>query len=380
MNAAADIIFTQTLQLGGAGPSVAIKDSIDIAGYATRSGSAAFATAPAATQHAVVVQRLLAQGCRIVGKTTMHELAYGVTGINTYAGTPVNPRFPTLVPGGSSSGSAAAVAAGRVDFAIGTDTGGSIRIPAACCGILGLKPSFGRVSRVGVVPAQSSLDCVGPFARDIAMLERAMSLIDDSFAIESPPVAARLGLVEVAADGEVAAAVRSALGRLAIPVTPIHLPSFDEAFAAGLTIIAAENWAAYGHLLDSGLGADVHKRLSAARNVTRDAVLQAEAVRRRFRDEVDAALQTVTALVLPTLPGVPLGRAAAEDTQAALRMTVFVRPFNLSGHPALTLPLLTEAGLPAGLQLVGRRDDDAALCALARLVAARSTDAAHSRA
>jgi amidase len=378
MNADADVVFVQSLQLGGEGPRVAIKDSIDIAGFATRSGSAAFAAAPAATRHAAVVERLLAEGCRIVGKTTMHELAYGVTGINAYAGTPRNPRFPTLVPGGSSSGSAAAVAAGLVDFAIGTDTGGSIRIPANCCGILGLKPSFGRVSRAGVVPAQSSLDCVGPFARDIATLEQAMSLIDDSFAGESPPVEARLGLLEVSADAEVAAALRSVLVRLDIPVTPIHLPSFDEAFAAGLTLIAAENWTAFGHLLDAGLGPDVRQRLAAARAITRDRVLHAEAVRRRFRDEVDAALQTVTALVLPTMPGVPLRLAAAQDAEAALRMTAFVRPFNLSGHPALTMPLLTETGQPAGMQLIGRRNGDATLCALAQLVAARLIDAANA--
>jgi len=375
MNDGADVVFTQTLQLGGDGPRVAIKDSIDIAGFPTRSGSAAFDAAPAATRHAVVVERLLAQGCRIVGKTTMHELAYGVTGINAYAGTPRNPRFPLLVPGGSSSGSAAAVAAGLVDFAIGTDTGGSIRIPATCCGIVGLKPSFGRVSRAGVVPAESSLDCVGPFARDIATLERAMSLMDSSFVREPPPLAPRLGLVEVTASREVAAALRSALGRLDIPVTPIHLPSFDEAFAAGLDIIAAENWAAYGHLLDAGLGRDVHKRLSAAQGVTRDAVAHAEAVRRRFLGEVDAALQTVTALVLPTMPDVPMRLEAARDSEAVMRMTAFVRSFNLSGHPALTLPLLTETGLPAGLQLVGCRDGDAALCALAQLIAAHSEHA-----
>jgi len=378
MNVAADVVFVQTLALGGDGPRVAIKDSIDIAGFATRSGSPAFAGAPAATRNAVVVERLLAQGCRIVGKTTMHELAYGVTGINPYAGTPRNPRFPALVPGGSSSGSAAAVAAGLVDFAIGTDTGGSIRIPATCCGILGLKPTYGRVSRVGVVPAESSLDCVGPFARDIAMLERAMSLIDGSFVCAAPPVAARLGLVEVTADGQVAAALRAALGRLDIPVTPINLPSFDEAYTAGIAIIAAENWLAYGHLLDAGLGTDVRKRLAAAQAVTRAAVSAAEAVRRRFRDEVDAALQTVTALVLPTMPEVPLRLAAAQDAEAALRMTAFVRPFNVSGHPALTLPLLTAAGMPAGLQLIGRRNGDAALCALAALLAARLPDPANS--
>src|ERR1019366_8897632 len=140
--------FVLRLELGGEGPRVAVKDSIDIAGYPTRAGSAAFAAAAPALHHAAVVQALLDRGCRIVGKTNMHELAYGVTGINRWSGTPRNPRYPDRIPGGSSSGSAVAVAAGAVaaaapsdpphvgppvDFALGTDTGGSIRIPAACC-------------------------------------------------------------------------------------------------------------------------------------------------------------------------------------------------------------------------------------------------------
>src|SRR4029077_2049990 len=130
-------VFVQTMELGGRGPTVAVKDSIDIAGFPTRMGSACLAAAPVAEEHAAVVQSLLAAGCRIVGKTNLHELAYGVTGINRWAGTPLNPRAPGRVPGGSSSGSAVAVAAGLADFALGNDTGGSIRIPAACCGVYG---------------------------------------------------------------------------------------------------------------------------------------------------------------------------------------------------------------------------------------------------
>ena len=171
-------VFVQSLQLGGSGLRVGVKDTIDIAGYPTRAGSCALMGAPAAARHAAVVQRLLDAGCRIVGKTNLHELAYGVTGVNAWSGTPLNPRYPDLVPGGSSSGSAVAVAAQLVDFALGTDTGGSIRVPAVCCGVYGLKPTYGRVSREGVHPAQSSLDCVGVFARDLIMLERAMAAID----------------------------------------------------------------------------------------------------------------------------------------------------------------------------------------------------------
>ena len=184
---ASDSIFVQRLQLGGDGPRVGIKDSIDVAGFATRMGSACLADAPPAAQHAAVVRALLEAGCRIVGKTNLHELAYGVTGINRWSGTPANPRAPGRVPGGSSSGSAVAVAAGLVDFSLGTDTGGSIRIPAACCGVYGLKPSYGRVSRRGVHPSASSLDCVGPLGRDMPMIERAMAMIDPTFRSQRRP-------------------------------------------------------------------------------------------------------------------------------------------------------------------------------------------------
>jgi amidase len=426
MSAAAhDAIFVQTMSLGGSdrgsggghdshsrfGPAlrVGIKDSLDIAGYPTRAGSAVFAAARPALRNAAVVQALLDGGCRIVGKTNMHELAYGVTGINAWTGTPLNPRYPDRVPGGSSSGSAVAVAAEHVDFAIGTDTGGSIRVPAACCGIYGFKPTYGRISRSGAVPMISTLDCIGPFARDLAMIERAMALMDATFVPKATPAVVRVGVValrvaaldgaaldaaaldaaalDAAADPAVCISaavhrtVRGALDDAAnrrgtdtagkagrVTLTPIELPSFEPAFAAGITLIGAENWAAFGHLADSpGLGPDVRARLLAARDITAAAVAAAEACRTRFRAEVDAALERVDVLALPTLPDFPLPLAAALDPRAALRTTALVRQFNVSGHPALTIPLMGES-LPVGLQLVGRRGEDAALCALARRI------------
>ena len=152
----------------------------------------------------------------------------------------------------------------------------------------------------------------------------------------------------------------------------MRLPSFAAAFTAGLTLIAFENWAAYGAVVEApALGADIRNRLLAARDVTREAYAAGETVRAAFRDEVDAALEQVDALALPTLPGYPLTLAAAADATASLRTTALVRPFNLSGHPALTLPLDPTAPLPVSLQLVGRRGGDAALFAVARhLVAA----------
>ena len=364
-----DSIFVEKLNLGGDGLRVAVKDSIDIEGIPTRMACACYANALPAPRHAEVVRALLDAGCRIVGKTNMHELAYGVTGINRWTGTPVNPRAPGRVPGGSSSGSAVAVAAELVDFAIGTDTGGSIRIPAACCGVHGLKPTFGRVSRMGVHPAKSSLDCVGAFARDVAMLERAMTMFDGSFRIQAFPARAKVGWVAVEANPDITAAARGALENAGIALHPISLPSFKAAFAAGLAIIGFENWAAYSHLMAcESLGSDVRTRLLSSRAISSADVEAAESVRRAFRTEVDDALAEVDALALPTLPDYPLTIAAAADASAALQVTSFVRPFNLSGHPALSIPLAAAGGLPAGLQLIGRLHGDEALCALARLV------------
>jgi amidase len=362
-----DAIFVERLDLGGDGPTVAIKDTIDIAGTRTRAGSAVRDDVAPATRNADVVDTLLAAGCRIVGKTNLHEFAYGITGVNAWSGTPRNPRFPDRVPGGSSSGSAAAVAAGLVDFAVGTDTGGSIRIPAACCGIVGLKPTFGRVSRAGVMPSHTTLDCVGPLARSVATIERAMTMLDPTFVPEDAPASPVFALVRVDADSGVATAVEDALHATGARQTTVALASMDAAFDAGLTLIADENWKALGPIVDDPrLGADIRERVRLAGTVTPDAVAEAERVRATFAAEVDRALEDADALVLPTLPDPPLTLEAVRAGGTTLRVTAFVRPFNLSGHPAVSLPLAARDGYAPGLQLVGRRGGDAALCALAR--------------
>jgi amidase len=310
-------------------------------------------------------------GCHIVGKTNLHELAYGVTGVNHWSGTPVNPRAPARVPGGSSSGSAVAVAMGLVDAALGTDTGGSIRIPAACCGVYGLKPSYGRISRSGVHPARSTLDCVGPLARELPMLEHVMTLIDPTFRPLAAPSQVTIGWLAVNASPRIAVPLGAALATADIAVRPVCLPAFSAAFAAALTIISAETWTAFGQLIRcEHLGADVRARLLRSREVSGSDVAAAERVRRAFSTQIDELLAQVHALALPTLPDFPLTLDAASDAQAALQSSALVRPFNLSGHPAISLPRLVD-GLPAGLQLVGRAGEDALLCALARTVVAR---------
>lgn len=367
----ADNIFVEQFSLGGDGPTVAVKDCIDIAGWPTRSGSETMAEAPSATVHADVVATILAAGARIVGKTNMHEFAYGVTGVNRWLGTPTNPRYPGLIPGGSSSGSAAAVAAGLVDIAIGTDTGGSIRMPATCCGVFGLKPTFGRVSRKGCTPAESSLDCVGPFARDVAGLETGMRLIDPGFVPVAAPSSVRLGwVVNNGADSVIADMVRDKVEASGAVIVPVELPLFDEAFQAGITIMAAECWSVFGALTaDPRMGEDVRARLIGASKVTPEQVARAESVRTEFAAAVDRALADVDALALPTLPAVPPALDELGDAAKLLRLTALVRPFNLSGHPALSIPIDGPDGRPAAIQLVGTRSGDEWLCAVAKRVA-----------
>ena len=359
--------FISEFLLGGSGKRVAIKDSIDIAGHPTRSGSRAFADAPAATKNAEVVDAIIDAGWQIVGKTNLHELAFGVTGINDWTGTPINPQAPDRVPGGSSSGSASAVAAGLADIAIGTDTGGSVRVPAACCGVAGLKPTYGRVSRIGAHPLESSLDCVGPFARSMDDLIAAMQVICPGFNVQGlPGDGIKVGFLDVACDAHLQASLGAAADRAGWRRSHLQLSEFEAAFTAGLTVINFENWAAFGHLTGKGLiGADVESRLLAASRTTGEELARAEAVRSRFTRQVDAALEDYAVLLLPTLPTLPptLSEARA-GSKAVAGMTPLVRPFNLSGHPALTVPVeLDGGGLKVGLQIVGRKGQDELVCA-----------------
>ncbi|MGI4855726.1 MAG: amidase [Janthinobacterium lividum] len=363
--------------LGGAGPSIVIKDSIDIAGMRSVAGSRGLADIAPAAQHAEVVQRLLDANWHITGKATMHELAFGMTGINDYTGTATNPQAPDRIPGGSSSGSAAAVGAGLADAALGTDTGGSIRGPAACCGVIGLKPTFGRVSRRGAAPQQSTLDCVGPFARTMPMIVAAMAAITPDFdtsaasatQIDGRPF--RLAVCHAKADAAIdaafTAAVQAAVAQAQVHLSPATLPGMEAAFAAALTIINIETSQAFGHLTGKGmLGADLEARLVAAATTSASDVAAAERVRKRFTDEVDALLESVDVLVLPTLPSLPITVAQARAGASVIGVSSLIRPFNLSGHPAITVPMpVAGETIKAGLQIVGRHGDDELVCAVA---------------
>lgn len=363
----------ESLVLGRGPKRVVVKDTIDIAGLPTRAGSAALAEAAPAKRHAQIVERTLAASYRIVGKTNLHELAFGMTGLNAWTGTPGNPRFPELIPGGSSSGSAAAVAAGLAEVGIGTDTGGSIRLPSACCGLYGLKPSFGRLDRRGVMPAISSLDCVGPIAADLEELIAFMAAVDPVFVIPEKPSLPGVARLRVEADNANQTALDARLEASGLPIAQATLGLLGEAYEAAMAVINRETFEACAAWRDDArLGADVAKRLREAGETTDAELREAEAVRRAFAAEVDRLLETHDVLALPTLPHAPLTRAAAEAGQQDLTISALLRPFNLSGHPALTVPLAPRGGKPMALQLVGRRGDDANLCYAARALSIAS--------
>lgn len=356
-----------SLDLGSGKIRVVVKDCIDVAGTVTSMGTAALADQPPAQRNAAVVERLLAAPMRIVGKANMHPLAYGVTGQNDWVGTPRNPLYPDRICGGSSSGSAVAVAAGIADIAVGTDTGGSVRMPAACCGIFGLKPSFARISRCGVLPRGSSLDCVGPLARNVDLIETAMAALDKDYRSVKAPRLVSLGRVAVDCADEVDVAMDACLAHADFAVTTVRLPLLEAAHRAGLTIIGREVWEAYGHLVDDPLiPNDVAVRLRRASAIMDCELAEAEDIRIAFTASVDALLEQHSALLMPTMPSPAPLLANATDPAGIVDHTRFLRPFNLSGHPALSIPMEAIDGAPVGLQFIGRRGEDALLCAIAR--------------
>ena len=358
--------LARPLDLGTPGGlTVVVKDCVDIAGEVTASGSAALTDRAPATRNAQVIDDFLAAGGHIVGKAKMHELAYGMTGVNAAFGTPVNPRWPDRIPGGSSSGSAVAVAGGLCEAAIGTDTGGSVRHPAICCGVYGIKPTFGRISRDGCHPAESSLDCVGVFARSAKTLTRAMEAIDPGFTPQTLTQAPSIARVKADnLDPQVGEPLVYGLMEGLPEAGYVELPGMAAAFDAAMIIIGAETHAACAELLnDPRLGEDVRARIEAAGAITPEQVAKAEEVRTSFTAEVDAALAHVDILITPALPTVPPTLTEAQDPKTVLPLTRFLRPFNLTGHPAIVLPV--SGDVPLGLQIIGPKGSDARLCAIA---------------
>ena len=362
------------LDAPGDGPRLAVKDCIDVEGLPTTVGCQVVAeqASPAAADAPVVAAARRA-GARIVGKTNLTELCWSASGVNAWSGTPVNPLDPGRLPGGSSSGSAVAVAAGEADVALGTDTGGSVRIPAACCGIAGLKTTWGRVPLDGVYPLASSMDTVGPLGVDVAAVELGMRLIDPGFAGASAEVPARVGRIrpapDLGVDPATDAAVDAALATLTgLEVTDVAGFDFRAVKQAGNVAIDIEGYQANEYLLSrlDRLAPHNRRSMTEAAAITAAEAAEAARVRQELRDWFAAALDRYPVLALPTLVGAPplIG-------ERGMPLTILTIPANLAGLPALALPVPGgPAGLPASLQLIGPPGGEEQLIALGRVIEA----------
>jgi aspartyl-tRNA(Asn)/glutamyl-tRNA(Gln) amidotransferase subunit A len=355
------------------GLRLAVKDLFDTAGLRTTYGSAIFAE-HVPVQSAQAVERLEAAGYANVGKANLHEFAYGVTSENPHYGAVPNPLAAGRTAGGSSGGSAAALAAGLADAALGSDSAGSIRIPAACCGVVGFKPTYGLVSSDGCFPLAPSFDHAGPLARDVAGCAAMMAALVPGFeqaAVELADLEVGVAWLEQAqplVQARVAAAASQFPRRRKLPLT---LPER----ADWVALFQSEALESHNGLFPEraeDYGDDVRESLAAALELTPNDVASATRVREHHREEVPRALEGLDLLVTPTLPVVapPYGHGDRRT------LTRFTSLFNLIGWPALALPCgSAEDGLPASIQLAGGPGQDAlVLAAGAALERALSLD------
>ncbi len=344
--------FISRYDTSGPGVRLAVKDLIDMVGEPTTAGCRAVARrAIPATADAACLAGARAAGARIVGRTNLHELALGVTGINPWYGTPVNPLDPALVPGGSSSGAAVAVATDEADVAYGSDTGGSVRIPAACCGVAGLKTTWDRIPLTGVWPLSPSFDTIGPMARDVAGLVQGMQLLEPGFEVASP-AEVTVGRLVIEAEPAITEAVDRALRAAEVQSVEVHLPGWDQASRDGGVLLVAEAWTTNRDLVHAdpdGIGADVRQRLDMGAQVGPAAAEAAVAGQRAWLDALSAVFSRVDFLVTPTLTIFPPRLADGSDLLVA-RCTI---PVNLAGVPALALPVPSGGPVPASMQVIG---------------------------
>jgi aspartyl-tRNA(Asn)/glutamyl-tRNA(Gln) amidotransferase subunit A len=340
----------------GAGTVVAVKDLVDVAGMVTTAGGIILPDIPA-VEDAPVIKRIRREGCVVVGKTNLHEFAYGVTSANVHFGTVRNPHDPSRVAGGSSGGSAVAVAAGMCDWAIGSDTGGSIRIPGSLCGVVGFKPALGTIDLTGVVPLSWSLDTLGPMAPDVAGAARAFTIMSgeavDLAHLTRPRLAVPAGWV-----GNLDEPTDSAWRLVSNGLPEIDFVEHAALFGTGLTILLVEaatfhrRWVAE---CPEKYGADVLALIQRGLGIL--GVDFEEAVRQRTRliEAAGHAMEGVDALLLPATaivaPPVDAGLEVREQ------LSRFTRPFNTTGQPAVVLPAPVR-GLPVGMQVVGRTNAD----------------------
>jgi aspartyl-tRNA(Asn)/glutamyl-tRNA(Gln) amidotransferase subunit A len=381
------------------GIPITFKDNIWTRGIRTTAGSKVLRDFVPA-EDATVARKLAHAGAILLGKTNLHEFAYGITTNNAHYGPAHNPWAFDRIPGGSSGGSAVAIAAGLCAASVGTDTGGSIRIPAAMCGIVGLKPTFGRVSAFGTVPLSPAFDHVGPLARSVTDAAIMLGLIagrdpldstssahrveDFSAALRKPLRKFRLGRPREyfweKLDGEVRRATEAAVRDMekhGATVCEISLPHLSESAEAAANISLAEarychEAAGYFPAHAAEYSEEVRKRIDAGGKILAVQYLAGLDVQKRVRAEFDAALQEVDAIVAPTVPvpAPPIGaefvRIDGEQIGVRTALVGMNRPANFTGHPAISVPCgFTQGGLPIGLQLIGRSFDESTLLRIA---------------
>jgi aspartyl-tRNA(Asn)/glutamyl-tRNA(Gln) amidotransferase subunit A len=361
-HAALNAFICETTETGR-GTVVAVKDLIDVQGTPTTAGSVVLDTTPARAD-APLIAPLRQAGCLVIGKTNMHEWALGPTSANRHFGPVRNPHDPTRFAGGSSGGSAVAVALRMCDWAVGTDTGGSIRIPAGLCGVVGFKPTFGSVDTSGVVAASQSLDTVGPLAPSVLETLRAHEMLTGQRQDYSEPSAwnrLRIGVPGGWVTGlDDATAVAWAAISKGIPA--IDFPSRESLASAILPIMQGEASANHRQRIAQHreqYGTDVLAFIEAGLAVTATAYLQAKREQAQLTEDFEIAMLDYDAILLPTTarvaPPIEEGDAAREA------LTRFTRPMNLTGHPAFSVPLPGVLPLPIGVQIVGHRGADRAL-------------------
>ncbi len=369
------------------GRIVSIKDLFDVAGEATTAGSKVMRDAPVAAQDAVVVQRLRAAGAVIIGKTNMTEFAFSGIGINPHYGTPGNAKDVTRIPGGSSSGAGVAVARGMCEIAIGSDTGGSVRIPSALNGVTGFKPTQARVTREGAFPLSYSLDTVGPLAANVLDCAKADSVLASekwvplqARRLEGLRIGIPRGLLFTQADEAVLLAFEQALQRLGNRGVKLIDADLDALVAAPFqlqeagTLIACEAAQIHQPLFASGKDAQldglVKARITRGQTIPAAHYVAVQQARGQLQKAFDAAIADFDLLILPTVPVVAPLIKSLEDADAFNRTNLLVlrnpSVFNFYDVPAASLPLPRAAGeLPVGLMVVGKRGQDRNLLELA---------------
>ena len=389
------------------GMTFAVKDVFDVAGHPTACGNPSWrATHPWAARHADVVRRLLAAGARLEGKTRTDELAYSLDGWNGHEGAPVNPAAPTRLTGGSSSGAASALAAGAVDIAIGTDTAGSVRVPAAWCGVLGFRPTHARVCTDGLTPLAPDFDTVGWMARSGSVLRAVGTVLldrdgdgdgDDDEGGDAPraasawlhdpaldarghpacapPCSATAATAATTATAATAATTAARRFEAVCPGLEARDLGIDFGRAADCLRVlqGAAAWRTHGAWIEATrpqFGPGVAERFQSASRIDQAQVRQAERERTALLARLDAALPRGRLLCLPTVPGpAPLRTADWGELQ---RQRALLLPLtalaSLSGRPQISLPLQRADGAPLGLSLLGWRGGDAALLQIAAAI------------